>query len=115
VSVQQEAEVLRCLLNQHVESCFRSSRAKGNTKEENRQTCIHDIMSAALALALAAFDEGVAAALADGIATRYEGDRIARRRAAIEQLSQGEPAADDTPEAPHVLTSTPGIGETAGD
>ena len=95
MSVQQEAEVLRCLLNQHVESCFRSSRAKGNTKEENRQTCIHDIMSAALGLALEAFDEGVAAALADGIATRYEGDRIARRRGAIEQLSQGEPAAEE--------------------
>ena len=88
MSVQQEAEVLRCLLNQHIESCFRSSRAKGNTKEENRQTCIHDIMSAALGLALEAFDEGVSAALADGIATRYEGDWIARRRAEIERLAQ---------------------------
>ena len=54
-----------------------------------------EVKAAALALALEAFDEGVAAALADGIATRYEGDRIARRRGEIERLAQGEPAADD--------------------
>ena len=54
-----------------------------------------EVKAAALGLALEAFDEGVAAALADGIATRYEGDRIARSRAEIERLSQGEPAADD--------------------
>jgi len=51
-----------------------------------------EVKAAALGLALEAFDEGVAAALADGIATRYEGDRIARSRAEIERLAQGEPA-----------------------
>ena len=51
-----------------------------------------EVKAAALGLALEAFDEGVSAALADGIATRYEGDRIARSRAEIERLAQGEPA-----------------------
>ena len=51
-----------------------------------------EVKAAALGLALEAFDEGVAAALADGIATRDEGDRIARSRAEIERLAQGEPA-----------------------
>ena len=54
-----------------------------------------EVKAAALGLALEAFDEGVAAALADGIATRYEGDRIARRRGEIERLAQGEPAAEE--------------------
>ena len=49
-----------------------------------------EVKAAALGLALEAFDEGVAAALADGIATRYEGDRIARKRAVIERLVGGE-------------------------
>ena len=73
------------------------------------------VWTAALALALESYELGVSAALADGIATRYEDDRIARRRAEIERLAQGEPAADDTPEAPHVLAPSSGVGEAAGD
>ena len=56
-----------------------------------------EVKAAALGLALESYELGVSAALADGIATRYEGDRIARRRGEIERLAQGEPAADDTP------------------
>lgn len=88
MSVQEEAEVLRCLLDQHVESCFRSSRAKGNTKDENRQTCIRDIMAAALDLALSAFDAGVAAGTNQAHGpTADELPRILSKRREIEALT----------------------------
>jgi len=72
------------------------------------------VWTAALALALESYELGVSAALADGIATRYEDDRIARKRTEIARLSQGEPAKGraDTHTSPQTTQdATSGTGK----
>jgi len=107
VSVQELAADLRCKI------------AIGPETQAWKRT----VWAAALGLALESYELGVSAGL-DQIAptgsatraiTRWEHDPIAMGRAEIERLAQGEPAADDTPEAPHVLAPSSGVGEAAGD
>jgi len=69
--------------------------------------------AAALGLALESYDLGVKAAFAWHADPTFAW--IEQHRAFIERLAQGEPAANDTPQAPHVLAPTPGVGEAARD